>query len=196
MAVNTDINDRWENGIPHDKRSVDLYKSIARIDYKYCSDSFDFTSGGDGDNGETLMYILDVHFALEDEKRANEMLFINFDRNYADEFDCSGFVVMKRGDWEKYLSKMTDEFFEGGQEIRFGSNESFEFDNREDYLSAYSAREITQEEFLVIKKFFGGSIDSCFMIQSGDFPFFEDEMYDGIERDDEDESDGEDEDDE
>lgn len=68
MAVNTDINKRWEEGIPHDKRSIELYKSIAEIDYKYCGDSFQFSSGGDGDNGETLMYILDVHFAIQDEK--------------------------------------------------------------------------------------------------------------------------------
>lgn len=56
------INDRWEQGIPHDPRSEALYKAIAQIDYKECGDSFGFKSGGDGDNGETLMYILDQYF--------------------------------------------------------------------------------------------------------------------------------------
>jgi hypothetical protein len=57
------INERWEQGVPHDERSVAIYKSIAKIDYEECDDSFGFKSGGDGDNGETLMYLLDVHFA-------------------------------------------------------------------------------------------------------------------------------------
>jgi hypothetical protein len=56
------INDRWEQGIDHDPRSVKLYKAIAKIDYEECDDSFDFKSGGDGDNGENLMYILDLYF--------------------------------------------------------------------------------------------------------------------------------------
>lgn len=56
------ITERWEKGVPHDKRSVELYDSISKIDYEECGDSFCFKSGGDGDNGETLMYLLDVHF--------------------------------------------------------------------------------------------------------------------------------------
>jgi hypothetical protein len=118
------------------------------------------------------------------------MLFINFDRNYADEFDCSGFVVIKREDWEKYTAKMTDEFFAGGKEIHFGSNESFEFETRKDYLSSYSEREITEDEFLVIKKFFGARPYGPFLLQFGDFPTFEDEMpYNDEDESDEDEVD-------
>jgi hypothetical protein len=56
------INERWEQGVAHDPRSVALYESIAKIDYEECDDSFCFKSGGDGDNGETLMYLLDIHF--------------------------------------------------------------------------------------------------------------------------------------
>lgn len=60
------ITERWEKGIPHDPRSIELYKSIAKIDFEECDDSFCFKSGGDGDNGETLMYLLDVHFERKD----------------------------------------------------------------------------------------------------------------------------------
>ena len=60
------VDQRWERGIPHDPRSVALYESIEDIDYKLCGDSFGFKSGGDGDNGETLMYLLDIHFARLD----------------------------------------------------------------------------------------------------------------------------------
>ncbi len=60
------VDQRWERGIPHDKRSIEIYDSISKIDYEECDDSFCFKSGGDGDNGETLMYLLDIHFARLD----------------------------------------------------------------------------------------------------------------------------------
>ena len=56
------INDRWEQGIDHDPRSHALYTAIAKIDFEECDDSFQFSSGGDGDNGETLMYLLDLYY--------------------------------------------------------------------------------------------------------------------------------------
>ena len=56
------INERWERGTPHNPRSRALYKSIADIDFKDGGDFFCFKSGGDGDNGEHLMYLLDIHF--------------------------------------------------------------------------------------------------------------------------------------
>ena len=56
------VGERWEKGIPHDPRSVALYKSIEALDFEQ-GDYFGFKSGGDGDNGEHLMYLLDMHFA-------------------------------------------------------------------------------------------------------------------------------------
>ena len=61
---------RWEQGINHDPRSVALYKSIADIDYNIGDDVFGWKAGGDGDNGEELMYLLDVHFEREDVRQA------------------------------------------------------------------------------------------------------------------------------
>lgn len=60
------ITERWEQGKAHDPRSVHLYKSIAEIDFKEGGDFFCFKSGGDGDNGEHLMYLLDIHFERKD----------------------------------------------------------------------------------------------------------------------------------
>ena len=60
------LNQRWEQGVAHDPRSVHLYRSIADIDCKEGGDYFDFKSGGDGDNGEHLMYLLDIHFERKD----------------------------------------------------------------------------------------------------------------------------------
>lgn len=54
-------NERWEKGMPHNSKSEELYKFISKLDGKY-GDFFDFKSGGDGDNGEQLMYLLDVYF--------------------------------------------------------------------------------------------------------------------------------------
>lgn len=55
--------ERWEQGIDHDPRSEEIYKAIAKIDFEECSDSFCFKNGGDGDNGETLMFLMDCYFA-------------------------------------------------------------------------------------------------------------------------------------
>lgn len=66
MTPRLTITQRWEQGVPHDPRSVEIYKAIEKIDFEECGDSFCFKSGGDGDNGETLMYLLDMHFADQD----------------------------------------------------------------------------------------------------------------------------------
>ncbi len=60
------VNERWEKGIPHDPRSIALYEFIAEYDATFLDDSFYWKSGGDGDNGETLMYILDEYFTYKD----------------------------------------------------------------------------------------------------------------------------------
>lgn len=64
------ITERWEQGVPHDPRSEAIYTGIAKIDFEECSDSFCFKSGGDGDNGEMLMYLLDVYFEREDDRES------------------------------------------------------------------------------------------------------------------------------
>lgn len=54
---------RWEQGVAHDPRSVEIYKAIEKIDFEENGDSLCLKSGGDGDNGESLMYLLDCYFA-------------------------------------------------------------------------------------------------------------------------------------
>jgi hypothetical protein len=60
--VNYSIEDRWQKGVDHNPKSVSLYKRIAELDYEQGNDFFCFKSGGDGDNGEHLMYLLDIYF--------------------------------------------------------------------------------------------------------------------------------------
>lgn len=56
-----DATQRWEEGIPHDDRSLEIAKFIKKVDAE-CEYSF----GGDGDNGETLLYYLDMFFEHKD----------------------------------------------------------------------------------------------------------------------------------
>lgn len=61
-GVEYNISKRWEEGIDHHPKSIELYKRIEELDWKFGNDRFWFKSGGDGDNGEHLMYLLDIHF--------------------------------------------------------------------------------------------------------------------------------------
>lgn len=64
--VELDLNKRWEHGIPHHPKSLDLMHHIAELDFHCNSDYFCWKYGGDGDNGEILMYVLDVYFEQKD----------------------------------------------------------------------------------------------------------------------------------
>lgn len=70
--VETDITKRWEQDIPHHSKSIEIYKIIEENDWKYGGDYFCWKSGGDGDNGEHLMYLLDIHFEQQDEMKKVE----------------------------------------------------------------------------------------------------------------------------
>jgi hypothetical protein len=60
--IERDISKRWETGLPHHPNSIALFKDISAIDYKYGNDTLCWKSGGDGDNGEYLMYALDIYY--------------------------------------------------------------------------------------------------------------------------------------
>lgn len=53
---------RWENGIEHHPLSVKLMEWMMDIDINAYGDSLCLKIGGDGDNGETLMYLMDGFF--------------------------------------------------------------------------------------------------------------------------------------
>ena len=72
--VETDITNRWEQGIDHHPKSIEIFKAIEDNDWKYGGDYFCWKSGGDGDNGEHLMYLLDIYFEQkESDLRQSEM---------------------------------------------------------------------------------------------------------------------------
>lgn len=66
MPVERDINKRWEEGFDHHPKSIELFQALEKIDLKHGNDYFCWKSGGDGDNGEMLLYELDIYFECQD----------------------------------------------------------------------------------------------------------------------------------
>lgn len=66
-GVDPDV-DRWSLGIPHHPKSETLVRELVDVDFVFFNDYFGWKVGGDGDNGETLMYMLDVLFDLHDKE--------------------------------------------------------------------------------------------------------------------------------
>lgn len=64
-GIECDINERWEKGTPHHPKSIELMNVIKELDFYFLDDYFCWKTGGDGDNGEFLMYLLDIHFEKE-----------------------------------------------------------------------------------------------------------------------------------
>lgn len=63
------ITERWEQGIPHHPESIKIAYTIGDIDLQEGGDFFCFKFGGDGDNGEHLMYLLDIYFEREEKDK-------------------------------------------------------------------------------------------------------------------------------
>ena len=59
-GVCTDINKRQEEGQPHHVLSVALVETLKLLDFEVGGDAMCLKTGGDGDNGEHLMYLLDM----------------------------------------------------------------------------------------------------------------------------------------
>ena len=69
--IDRDINSRWERGEPHHPEAERLARTIGKLDDEYAG-CFDLSFGGDGDNGETLCYLLSIYFECID---AGEVVF-------------------------------------------------------------------------------------------------------------------------
>ena len=56
---------RWVDGIEHHPKSEELMEHMQAVDMQEGL-PFDLSTGGDGDNGETLMYLMDSYFEKQD----------------------------------------------------------------------------------------------------------------------------------
>lgn len=104
------------------------------------------------------------------------MLFITFDGNYADEFDVDGFMVIADEAWKRYVDSLTDEDFGKRNDFYFGSNESLSFEDKANYLSCFDVKKVSDDELVVLKKFFGGKT-SVMLLSDGFIPLLEDKFY-------------------
>jgi hypothetical protein len=60
--------DRWEEGREHHPMSERLMEFLKEHDFRDYDDCFCWKTGGDGDNGETLMYQMDAFFEMLDDE--------------------------------------------------------------------------------------------------------------------------------
>ena len=61
----TNLN-RWEDGMDHHPMSKRLMAFLKEHDFNDYGDYFCWKDGGDGDNGESLMYEMDAFFEMLD----------------------------------------------------------------------------------------------------------------------------------
>ncbi len=54
------IADRWSDGVDHESESIDIVELIGDMDFENFGDYFCWRIGGDGDNGESLAYVIDA----------------------------------------------------------------------------------------------------------------------------------------
>ena len=60
---------RWGDGVDHHPMSVRLMEFLFHHDWKDYNCYFDWSYGGNGDNGETLMFEMDAFFELLDQEK-------------------------------------------------------------------------------------------------------------------------------
>ncbi len=64
---------RWEEGTPHHPKSIALAQFLSEHDFHDYGDYFCWKTGGDGDNGETLMFQMDAYFEALDLKEIQDL---------------------------------------------------------------------------------------------------------------------------
>jgi hypothetical protein len=69
--IEMNAENRWEKATKHHPKSEELMRHVMEIDYKHNDDYFGFKIGGDGDNGEQLMYLMDAYFEMKEKKDKN-----------------------------------------------------------------------------------------------------------------------------
>jgi len=79
---------------------------------------------------------------------------IKYRKNYSDEFDLTGFLVMTQDEWRKF-NKEADEF-NWPQECYFGTNEAVWYDSADDYIRSFTPSPISKAAYDGFKKAVGG----------------------------------------
>lgn len=80
------------------------------------------------------------------------MKLVKWEKDWADEFDMTGFELMSDEKYAKFERSL--KVIEYPTEACFGSNESYEFERADDITSGITAMDITEEEGQTIRKLF------------------------------------------
>lgn len=95
-----------------------------------------------------------------------KQLLIQYDSNWADEFDLEGFVVMSESKWNNHkdaiqkrfdaLPRDKDQWGNSRYELKqyFGTNEDQTWSNMDQYLAEFKVTELSESDLQVLKKFF------------------------------------------
>jgi len=103
---------------------------------------------------------------------------LQYNDDWADEMDISGFAVMTQSERDEYFAVFKKVFdVNGYYSFCVGTNEEIEYDTLEDFTNAFQMAEITEEEAKVFSKFFGNEF--------GFFPTAEYVEFDEEEEDEE-----------
>jgi hypothetical protein len=82
-------------------------------------------------------------------------LLITVSCNYADEFDMSGWFIIKPEAWEEYKNDAKKYFVDGKEmDDGFGTNEYMTFTSYEDLMYIYEIKEISDDEAQTIERLF------------------------------------------
>lgn len=78
-------------------------------------------------------------------------LIVEFSRDWADEFSMEGFETLTSDEWEALQKRILSQ---GEINYSFGTNEGWEEENPKDFLSSYSTKEISLEQYNILKELF------------------------------------------
>ena len=84
----------------------------------------------------------------------NKNYLVEFNDNYADEFDVDEFVVMDGNRLHNIFDKL--ENYDERISFYFGTNEDLEYDCGQDFLDRLTIKEISDSDNQVLLKLFGG----------------------------------------
>lgn len=71
LGIESDVSRRWEQGTEHHPEAEKIFNLIKDSDWAFGGDYFCWKHGGDGDNGETLMYALSIILELIEKRKTH-----------------------------------------------------------------------------------------------------------------------------
>lgn len=89
----------------------------------------------------------------------NQHILVTFNTNWADEMDIAGFRVFTRAEWDAEWSGLSASAFP--MEVYFGTNESNEYDTKEELQKEYTVTPISHAEVVMLDRLFSGNFGEC-----------------------------------